>query len=151
MTVSFDEPGPYRYSIIAWRDLYATWRDEAKKKRDAGKLTDLELIEARELVKKAGASGRGAKGDQRALAKLLERLEKHAAKGDQDGQYQLMQSEEVTQLLEAAGVRTNLSRYPGSVPVWVDRERAAFSAWSSPGRNRSMSWSPSTSPWATVA
>ncbi len=48
-TVSFERPGPYRYSIIAWRDLYATWRDEAKKKRDAGKLTDLELIEAREL------------------------------------------------------------------------------------------------------
>nr|WP_329610414.1 maltotransferase domain-containing protein [Jiella pelagia] len=128
-TVTFDEPGPYRYSIIAWRDLYATWRDEAKKKRDAGKLTDLELIEARELVKKASESGRGAKGDPRALAKLLERLEKHAAKGDHDGQYQLMQSDEATQLLTQAGVRTNLSRYPGSFPVWVDRERAAFSAW----------------------
>ncbi|ORE93898.1 alpha-1,4-glucan--maltose-1-phosphate maltosyltransferase [Aurantimonas sp. 22II-16-19i] len=128
-TIRFETPGPYRYSIIAWRDLYATWRDEAKKKRDAGKLTDLELTEARDLVKKAAESGRGAKGDQRALAKLFERLEKHAARGDQDGQYQLMQSDEVTQLLTQAGARTNLSRYPGAIPVWVDRERAAFSAW----------------------
>ena len=128
-TVNFEQPGPYRYSIIAWRDLYATWRDEAKKKRDAGKLTDLELIEARDLIKKASGSGRGSKADQRGLAKLGERLEKLAEKGDADGQYALMQSEEAIGFLEAAGVRTNLSRYPGAVPVWVDRERAAFSAW----------------------
>ncbi|TFF22070.1 alpha-1,4-glucan--maltose-1-phosphate maltosyltransferase [Jiella endophytica] len=128
-TVSFDEPGPYRYSIVAWRDLYASWRDEAKKKRDAGKLTDLELIEARDLIKKAADSGRGSKQDQRALAKLVERLEKLAEKGDQDGQYVLMESEEATLILQAAGHRTHLSRYPIDVPVWVDRERAAFSAW----------------------
>ena len=36
-TIRFDKAGPYRYSIIAWRDLYATWRDEAKKKRDGKK------------------------------------------------------------------------------------------------------------------
>ena len=63
-TIRFDKAGPYRYSIIAWRDLYATWRDEAKKKRDAGKLTDLELIEARELVRAAQGSGRGSKAEQ---------------------------------------------------------------------------------------
>ena len=128
-SISFGEPGPYRYSIIAWRDLYATWRDEATKKRDAGKLTDLELVEARELVERAQDSGRGSKAEQRGLAKLLEKLEKLAAKQDRDGQYALMQAPETVALLEAAGHRTNLSRYPVDVPVWVDRERAAFSAW----------------------
>ncbi|MBO0661310.1 alpha-1,4-glucan--maltose-1-phosphate maltosyltransferase [Jiella sp. MQZ9-1] len=128
-TVRFDAPGPYRYSIIAWRDLDASWRDEAKKKRDAGKLTDLELTEARELVAKAAQSGRGSKADVKALGKLADKLAKLAEKGDADGQYALMQSAETTALLQATGQRTNLSRYAGSVPVWVDRERAGFSAW----------------------
>ena len=34
--ISFDKPGPYRYGVIAWRDLYATWRDEATKEARCG-------------------------------------------------------------------------------------------------------------------
>lgn len=127
--IRFENPGPYRYSIIAWRDLYATWRDEAKKKLDAGKLTDLELTEARELVRGAQESGRGSKADQKALAKLHERLEKAAGQGDQTAQYSLMMDPETIGLLERAGNRTNLSRFSVDVPVWVDRTAAAFSAW----------------------
>ncbi|KKN80963.1 hypothetical protein LCGC14_0324240 [marine sediment metagenome] len=127
--IVFEVPGPYRFSIIAWRDLYATWRDEATKKRDAGKLSDLELTEARELVKNAATSGRGSKSDQKAVAKLHEKLEKLSAKGDADGQYVLMQAADTIALLDAAGHRTHLSRYHIDVPVWVDRTAAAFSAW----------------------
>ncbi|MDY8107892.1 alpha-1,4-glucan--maltose-1-phosphate maltosyltransferase [Fulvimarina sp. 2208YS6-2-32] len=128
-TIRFEKPGPYRFSIIAWRDLYATWRDEAKKKLDAGKLTDLELTEARDLVRAAQDSGRGAAKDRKALAKLHERLEKAAEKGDATAQYSLMMHEDTIALLDAAGHRTNLSRFPGDIPVWVDRRAAAFSAW----------------------
>ena len=127
--ISFDKPGPYRYGVIAWRDLYATWRDEATKKRDAGVLTDLELIEARELVEKAQGSGRGSKAQQKDLVKLHEKLERRAEKGDANGQYDLMMAAETIALLAVAGTRTNLSRFPVDIPVWVDRERAAFSAW----------------------
>ena len=127
--ISFDKPGSYRYGVIAWRDLYATWRDEAAKKRDAGVLTDLELIEARELVEKAQGSGRGSKTQQKDLVKLHEKLERRAEKGDADGQYDLMMAAETIALLAVAGTRTNLSRFPVDIPVWVDRERAAFSAW----------------------
>ncbi|UIJ72321.1 alpha-1,4-glucan--maltose-1-phosphate maltosyltransferase [Aurantimonas sp. HBX-1] len=127
--IVFDKAGPYRYSIIAWRDLYATWRDEAKKKRDAGQNIQLELIEARELVKAARDSGRGSRDDQKSLQKLEEKLEKLGAQNDLDGQYALMQAPETIALLAAAGHRTNLSHYAGKVPVWVDRPAAAFSAW----------------------
>ncbi|KQT85610.1 alpha-1,4-glucan--maltose-1-phosphate maltosyltransferase [Aurantimonas sp. Leaf443] len=128
-SVTFDRPGPYRYSIIAWRDIYATWRDEAKKKRDAGKLTDLELTEARHLVRDAHGSGRGSVEDRAALEALSKRLDEYAAKGDGEGQYALMQEEATVALLSAAGLRVNLSRYDHDVPVWVDRTAAAFSAW----------------------
>ncbi|MCQ8783770.1 alpha-1,4-glucan--maltose-1-phosphate maltosyltransferase [Mangrovibrevibacter kandeliae] len=129
VTISFPQPGPYRFSILAWRDLYATWRDEAKKKRDAGIDITLELAEARELVTKAMESGRGSKPAQRQLKALLAQLEKFEASGDRDSQYELMQLDETVTLLEEAGQRTNLTRYAIDVPVWVDRTAAAFSAW----------------------
>ncbi|WP_102960179.1 alpha-1,4-glucan--maltose-1-phosphate maltosyltransferase [Mangrovicella endophytica] len=127
--VTFDKPGPYRYSILAWRDVYATWRDEAKKKRDAGVLTDLELTEGRQLVEKALASGRGSADEQKQLAAFDQRLKDLQSRADADGQYEAMQSAEAVALLAAAGLRTNLTRYPIDVPVWVDRTAAAFSAW----------------------
>ncbi|MEF2553046.1 alpha-1,4-glucan--maltose-1-phosphate maltosyltransferase [Aurantimonas sp. A2-1-M11] len=127
--IVFDRPGLYRFSIIAWRDLHATWRDEAKKKRDAGKLTDLELTEGRELVHAARQSGRGNKAQQDGVVRLYDKLEALQAKSDADGQYHLLQDPETIALLAVAGQRTNLSRYPGNVPVWVDRKAAGFSAW----------------------
>ena len=127
--IVFEKPGPYRFSVIAWRDLHATWRDEAKKKRDAGKLTDLELTEGRELVRAARESGRGTRAQQDGISRLHEKLEALQAKGDADGQYHLLQDPETIALLAVAGQRTNLSRYPGNVPVWVDRTAAGFSAW----------------------
>ena len=128
-TISFPTPGPYRYSIIAWRDLHATWRDEATKKRDAGKLTELEMREARNLLVEAQGSGRGSKNDAKALAKLVASYDKLESRGDMDGRYALLTDPETVRLLYACGQRTNLTRYPIDVPVWVDREAAAFSAW----------------------
>src|SRR5680860_1777168 len=40
----------YLYTIVAWRDLYATWCDEVGKKHGAGQTISLELIEARHLI-----------------------------------------------------------------------------------------------------
>ncbi|RFC66041.1 alpha-1,4-glucan--maltose-1-phosphate maltosyltransferase [Fulvimarina endophytica] len=128
-TIRFARPGPYRYSIIAWRDVYATWRDEAKKKLDAGKLTDLELTEGRELVDAAQEADRGGSKEKKALAKVSERLKKAAEQKDATAQYSLLTSEETIALLDVAGHRTNLSRFEVDVPVWVDRTAAAFSAW----------------------
>ncbi|MEF2070534.1 alpha-1,4-glucan--maltose-1-phosphate maltosyltransferase [Consotaella aegiceratis] len=127
-TISFGNVGPHRYSIIGWRDLYATWRDETKKKRDAGVLTELELQEGRDLVAKAQTSGRGTDEQQKALADLAWQLGEMHGAGDGDGQYFLLHAPESVALLYATGVRTNLTSY-ADVPVWVDRERAAFSAW----------------------
>src|SRR6185312_15441560 len=43
----------YVYTIEAWRDRFATWREDFLKKRDAGQDIALELIEGRELVQEA--------------------------------------------------------------------------------------------------
>ncbi|WP_244639634.1 alpha-1,4-glucan--maltose-1-phosphate maltosyltransferase [Aureimonas endophytica] len=128
-TIAFAENGPAVFTIIAWRDLNATWRYEAKKKRDAGIDISLELTEGRELIEAAAKSGRGSDQDRQATQALFARLEELAGTGDKDGQYELLTAPDTVELLYKTGVRTNLSRYPLEVPVWVDRERAAFSAW----------------------
>ncbi|WP_246191333.1 alpha-1,4-glucan--maltose-1-phosphate maltosyltransferase [Aureimonas leprariae] len=128
-TISFAENGPAQFTIIAWRDLNAYWRYEAGKKREAGIDISLELVEGRELVEAALSSGRGSDKDVEDTTALLRRLEDLAKGGDKDGQYALLTATDTVNLLYRTGVRTNLSRYHVDVPVWVDRERAAFSAW----------------------
>jgi starch synthase (maltosyl-transferring) len=127
--IAFETPGPHRFSVIAWRDLYATWRYEAEKKKAAGLDIALELTEGRQLIVDAATSDRGSAADRAALKSLVKKLEQLQAKGDADTQYTLMMDAETVRILIETGMRTNLTRYPIDVPVWVDRERAAFSAW----------------------
>ncbi|WP_294640438.1 alpha-1,4-glucan--maltose-1-phosphate maltosyltransferase [uncultured Aureimonas sp.] len=128
-TVSFDRPGPYRFTILAWRDTFATWASDTKKKRDAGVDISLELREGAILLEKASGSGRGTKDQQKALKALRERIGKLAAKGDGEALYAAFEEATTVALLRDVGLRENLSSYGREVPVWVDRERAAFSAW----------------------
>ena len=43
----------YLYTIIAWRDLFESWRDELSKKHAAGVEIGVELVEGRTLVEAA--------------------------------------------------------------------------------------------------
>ncbi|WP_082659057.1 alpha-1,4-glucan--maltose-1-phosphate maltosyltransferase [Aureimonas sp. AU40] len=128
-TVRFRTPGPYRYSIIAWRDVFGTWASDTKKKRDAGVDIALELREGELLLEQAAGSGRGSRDDGKALKDLRGRVEKLRKLKDEDALYALFMQGETIELLRRAGVRANLTRHPGEVPVWVDREAAGFSAW----------------------
>ena len=48
--------GLYEFVIEAWRDAFATFRDELAKKHNAGVDVSVELIEGRHLVAEAGGS-----------------------------------------------------------------------------------------------
>lgn len=66
-TMVFPENAFYEVVIVAWRDLYATWCMEVKKKHDAGVDISLELTEARHLLEAAVASGNKPHRDDKAL------------------------------------------------------------------------------------
>ncbi len=117
----------YVYTIVAWRDLYASWCDEVAKKRNAGQAIALELKEGLRLVEKTIAEGdRDTQADQRALQQLLEALQQAASDG---AKLKLLTSPEAHELFARAGLRTHLTRYDKELAVWVDRRRAAFGAW----------------------
>jgi starch synthase (maltosyl-transferring) len=117
----------YRYTIIAWRDLFASWRDEVAKKRAAGVPIALELTEGRLLVEQAVADGaRGAEADRRTLQALATKVQKSSGEASL---LALLLAEETLALMHRAGPRTHLTTYATELPVWVDRRAAAFSAW----------------------
>ncbi len=116
--VVFGDLGHHAFTIVAWRDVWGTWRRDTSKKIAAGQDVSVEREEARLMmtdVKVAGA-------DAKALKTLQKALEGAEAMN-------ILMSDETDTLMRRIGPRANVVRYAQDVPVWVDRERAAFSAW----------------------
>ena len=121
-----EKGGCYHYTIVAWRDLFASWCVEVTKKYTAGVPVVLELQEGIALVDRAFDSGdRYTAEDRSELASLRERLEG----ADEAARLQLLLAPGTRALMARIAERTNLTRYDKEPTVWVDRPRAAFSAW----------------------
>lgn len=109
--------GPARFTIRAWRDPFATLLRNARRKIAAGQSVSVEMSEARQMVKSLRVKGE----DGDALKAL-----KAALKAE--GGAQTLVSDETEALMARIASRANLTVSP-DMPVWVDREAAAFSAW----------------------
>ena len=126
-TLVFEEPGPYEFAILAWRDLFATWRLDTAKKHEAGQSIALELEEGRGLAEQALELQNGAsRGDRQALEALLAEIAASASEGDR---LAVLLSEDMAVLMRRLGPRANVTRSDTSFPVFVDREKAGFSTW----------------------
>ncbi|UUP16726.1 alpha-1,4-glucan--maltose-1-phosphate maltosyltransferase [Nitratireductor thuwali] len=125
-SVVFAKPGSHEFKIAAWRDLFATWRAEVSKKHDAGQKISLELEEGRRLVEQAAGARAGSSGDRSALKALLAEVEQSSSEGDM---LAVMLSDDMAVLMARLTARVNLTQTETAFPVFVDRERAAFSAW----------------------
>ncbi len=115
--IVFDETGPATFSLVAWRDLWGTWARDTRKKVDAGQDVSVEIREARQILERTEAP--------RALAVELKALKAAAEAGD----IEMLLAPAGTRLMAQVGPRADMTRYDRDIPVWVDRERAAFSAW----------------------
>jgi starch synthase (maltosyl-transferring) len=117
----------YVYTIIAWRDLFATWRDEVTKKHAAGAEISLEVSEGRNLVAATLEAGaRCSSKDRKAITALLAEFDRD---DDAARRLALLMGHDAAALMKRAGQRANLSRYERELTLVVDRKRAAFSAW----------------------
>jgi starch synthase (maltosyl-transferring) len=121
------EVGPHEYTLIAWRDLFASWRSAVAKKHAADQPLALELEEGRRLVEKTSKqTERTSRADKAALTKLAKALHRRRADGDR---FALLMSDAAAALMRRTGIRTNLTQYDHTLRVFVDRPTAAFSAW----------------------
>jgi starch synthase (maltosyl-transferring) len=115
-SVVFPQNGPAQYAILAWRDLWGGWARDTGKKIAAGQDVSVELQEARQILEQTEAP----QGDATLLAALIA-----AARA---GDTATLLAAETAAFMAANGPRATITR-SADIPVWVDRERAAFSAW----------------------
>lgn len=125
---SFHQIGQHEYTIEAWGDTFATWREEFDKKFRAG-LRDLgsESLEGAALVEAAAARAREAKAknDAARLQEIAARMQAAAP----DEVHAISQWSELVGLMRAWPDRTVTAEFSPPARVWVDREQAAYAAW----------------------
>lgn len=114
--ISFARTGPGHFEILAWRDTWATLARDMARKLEAGQEIRVELQEAAQIL----ATLKPPRGE----AQRVKDLRRAAETGDAA----TLLAPETAAGMAAHGPRDNLTR-SRPVPVWVDRERAAFSAW----------------------
>jgi starch synthase (maltosyl-transferring) len=117
------ELGLHEYTVEAWRDGFATWRDEVTKKHAAGVDTHVELIEGRHLLG-AHATAAGRSADGQALQDLLARVEGL----DDDAQRTLLLADSTAAIMARTDPRPFCVRQP-PLSVRAERPGAAFAAW----------------------
>jgi starch synthase (maltosyl-transferring) len=124
--VTLDRIGRWQYTIEAWPDPFRTWREDLRKRIDAGQEIASELLEGAALVKRRLRQRTPQAVEQRLLTavKLLEdrslSIEARTAAA-----FDATLLSDMHGPLEPAAA----TRYPAPLEVVVDRELAAFGAW----------------------
>ncbi len=138
-TASFtvDRPGEWRYSIEAWVDHFDTWRSDLKKRIAAQPDPEAPdpgmAAQNIPLALRSGAllleqtAGRAGAEDAKLLQQIVISLRWLA---DQDAKlYEYPLAEEIIELAARYPDLTYSTRFERDLTIWVDRERARFSAW----------------------
>ena len=118
-TVRFEKLGSHEFTIIAWRDLFATWLRDTEKKINAGQDVSLETIEGNHLVEAAAEHEPALQAIVKSLNSVSETTHKLT----------ILSAPETRRCMRMAGPRTNLSRYIRTLEIWVEPHIAGFGAW----------------------
>ena len=122
-----DRPGTWRYTIEAWTDRFATWRDELRRKV-AGDQADLsgELSEGVVLLQ-AAAEHAGDPTDRALIEHAIAELQDPAA--PETAKHDAALGDELAAAIERDPIRHGVAVLEPALAVQVDRLRARFGAW----------------------
>ncbi|MDB5772104.1 MAG: alpha-amylase [Burkholderia sp.] len=128
-TLPLTRIGRHFFSVEAWRDAFATYRDELEKKTTAGLNVAVELEEGRLLVEAAATYAKEKKLTHaaetlRSVAKTLK-----ASKTSDTDRVAALLSEPVKEAMEVADPRPFAVRQDPPLRIDVDRTAARFSSW----------------------
>ncbi len=118
------DSGRYEYTIEAWIDRFASWRQDLAKKAEAAQDVSSELLEGAALLT-AAIDRHVATGRERLLA-VATALQ---APGETAARVAAALPEDVAALMAALPDRRHATRFDRVLPVIVDRERARCGAW----------------------
>lgn len=115
------ENGYYTYTIEAFIDHAETWLHETKLKIKDGQKVDVELLIGADIAEKM--IGEGADIKKIKNIKLL-----FSDKNSYKNAIELIESDEMAEMVHHFPIRHFTTNYH-ELSVWVDREKAGFSAW----------------------
>jgi starch synthase (maltosyl-transferring) len=121
------ESGRYEYAVEAWTDVFGTWRDELRRKLEAGQ-ADLqgELSEGTVLLKAAlGQSQSGA--DRKLIEHALLSLEDPEL--PETAKHDIVLGAELFEAVERSQKRHDRAALDHPLVIEVDRPAARFGAW----------------------
>ena len=126
-TFRVDQIGRWEYTIEAWTDVFATWRDELARKVNAGQhdlageLSEGILLLEQALARKPADADRGL--IEHALSSLRDDAVPESAKHD------VALGEELSAAVERVAERHGAAELPEPLVIEVDRVRARFGSW----------------------
>src|SRR5690242_15844403 len=118
-----DELGRHTFTVRAWIDRFATWRNELERRVEAGQDVRVELAVGAELIAAAAA------GAPAAAAADLAEWRKRVEDDDMDDASSAALAPALAELMTLHDPRPHCTDADRVVPVWVDRPLARFSAW----------------------
>jgi starch synthase (maltosyl-transferring) len=118
--------GRYQYTVEAWIDRFATWRQELSKKFGAGQEVSSELLEGSAIVQSALGRIRDKRGDER-LAQWAAMLADTALAAERRVAVAL--DADLHRAMSGRPDRSDATRYERELEVIADPVRARFGAW----------------------
>jgi starch synthase (maltosyl-transferring) len=121
-----DRVGRWEFTVEAWSDLFATWRDELRRKLEAGQ-HELrgELSEGVVLLEEARERANG--DDRRLIEHVLGTIADRKAPAE--AKHDAVLGPELLAAMERHPDRHDATRMERTLPLDVERERARFGAW----------------------
>jgi starch synthase (maltosyl-transferring) len=110
--------GRWLFTIEAWYDVFATWRDEVSKKHAAGMEIRLELMEGAAMLRAAAAR-----------VPALRDLATSLAQAGEEEAAALLLAARTAAVMAEADARPFAVRLDPPCPVDADRARAVFGSW----------------------
>jgi starch synthase (maltosyl-transferring) len=115
--------GRYVFTIEAWRDEFAVYRTELRKKYEAGVPVALELKEGEAIL--SHALDRAASEDAERLKTVVDRLKD----ADDPGQVAILLADETAEIYAAADSPAFRIRTDAPIPIDAERRTAEFASW----------------------
>ena len=124
--IPLERMGRHEFTVIAWRDDFASLVEHVQKKLNAGQTVELELDEAAHLFALVLAEIETTEG---ALKEPLEHIVKLFTKADAATKLALILAPTTAKAMTAARHRPFLSRDPAIYKIDADRTAACFASW----------------------
>jgi starch synthase (maltosyl-transferring) len=127
-TFSVDQNARYVYGVLAFTDVFGSWRADFQKRLAAAQDVTSELLEGLRLVE-AAVERCDDRDDRGRLQAYVDRWRSFTGADGQREAAELAISAELADVMDRCPDRSDATRYRRELPLIVDRPAARFAAW----------------------